>query len=59
MFYTGMLEKAVFYAEYQSLTSQGHSGLEMTFQSIINWVGGGGGGAKETTFFVFKLPVLS
>ena len=51
-----MLEKAVFYAEYQSLTSQGHSGLEMTFYSIINW---GGGGAKETIFFVFQLPVLS
>lgn len=25
--FTGMLEKAVFYAEYQSIASQGHSGL--------------------------------
>lgn len=42
MFYTGMLEKAVFYAEYQSLTSQGHSGLEMIFTaSLIGWEEGG------------------
>lgn len=53
-----MLEKAVFYAEYQSLTSQGHSGLEMIFTaSLIGWEEGGGGGAKETTFFIFKLPL--
>lgn len=25
--FTGMLEKAVFYAEYQSIAAQGHSGL--------------------------------
>lgn len=39
--FTGMLEKAVFYAEYQSIASQGHSGLfnlQMFF--IFQWCWG-------------------
>lgn len=39
--FTGMLEKAVFYAEYQSIASQGHSGLfNLPMFFIFQWCWG-------------------
>lgn len=39
--FTGMLEKAVFYAEYQSIASQGHSGLfSLPMFFIFQWCWG-------------------
>lgn len=41
MIFTGMLEKAVFYAEYQSIASQGHSGLfNLPMFFIFQWCWG-------------------
>lgn len=41
VFFTGMLEKAVFYAEYQSIASQGHSGLfNLPMFFIFQWCWG-------------------